>query len=83
MIIVTASTPFETAWISSHLVRPRPAAIGKFTALQASLVLYRYSFSIVASEKQMLPTGQPCYWKILDRPLFSSLDVVERTGDRG
>jgi futalosine hydrolase len=34
MIIVTAATPLETAWISSQLIRPRPAAIGKFTALQ-------------------------------------------------
>jgi futalosine hydrolase len=37
MIIVTAATPFETAWLSSQLVRPRPAAIGKFTALQGQL----------------------------------------------
>jgi futalosine hydrolase len=37
MIIVTAATPFETAWISSQVVRPCPAAIGKFTALQGQL----------------------------------------------
>jgi len=37
MIIVTAATPFETAWISSQLVRPRPVAIGKFTALRGRL----------------------------------------------
>ena len=37
MIIVTAATPFETAWISSQLVRSRPVAIGKFTALKGRL----------------------------------------------
>jgi len=37
MILVTAATPFETAWISSQLVRPRPVAIGKFTALRGRL----------------------------------------------
>jgi futalosine hydrolase len=37
MIIVTAATPFETAWISSQLVRPRPVAVGKFTALRGRL----------------------------------------------
>lgn len=37
MFIVTAATPFETAWISSQLVRPRPVAIGKFTALRGQL----------------------------------------------
>jgi futalosine hydrolase len=37
MIIVTAATPFETAWISSQLVRPRPVAIGKFTAIRGRL----------------------------------------------
>jgi futalosine hydrolase len=37
MIIVTAAIPFETAWISGQLSRPRPAAIGKFTALQGQL----------------------------------------------
>jgi futalosine hydrolase len=37
MIIVTAATPFETAWISSRLVSPRPVAIGKFAAIQGRL----------------------------------------------
>ena len=37
MIIVTAATPFETAWLSSQLTLTRPAAIGKFTALQGQL----------------------------------------------
>ena len=37
MIIVTAATPFETAWISGQIVRSRPVAIGKFTALQGRL----------------------------------------------
>lgn len=37
MIIVTAATPFETAWISSQLVRTRPVAIGKFIALRGQL----------------------------------------------
>jgi futalosine hydrolase len=37
MIIVTAATPFETAWISGQLVCPRPTAIGKFTALLGQL----------------------------------------------
>jgi futalosine hydrolase len=34
MIIVTAATPFETAWISGRLVRPRPAPIGEFKAVE-------------------------------------------------
>jgi futalosine hydrolase len=37
MIVVTAATPFETAWISSQLVRRRPVAVGKFTALRGRL----------------------------------------------
>ena len=37
MIIVTAATPFETAWIASQLVRPRPVDIGKFIALRGRL----------------------------------------------
>jgi len=37
MIIVTAATPFETAWLASQLTRPHPVAIGKFTALQGRL----------------------------------------------
>jgi futalosine hydrolase len=37
MIIVTAATPFETAWLSGQIVRPRPVAIGKFTALRGRL----------------------------------------------
>lgn len=37
MIIITAATPFETAWISGLLIRPRSVAIGKFTALRGRL----------------------------------------------
>jgi futalosine hydrolase len=37
MIVITAATPFETAWISGQVIRPRSVAIGKFTALQGYL----------------------------------------------
>ena len=37
MIIVTAATPFETAWLASQLTHAQPSAIGKFTALQGQL----------------------------------------------
>lgn len=37
MIAVTAATPFETGWISDQLIRPRPVAIGKFTAFKGVL----------------------------------------------
>ncbi|MBE0426098.1 MAG: futalosine hydrolase [Nitrospirae bacterium] len=37
MIVITAAMPFETSWISSQLIRPRHAAVGKFTALQGRL----------------------------------------------
>lgn len=37
LIIITAAMPFETAWISGQLIRPRPVAIGKFTAFQGLL----------------------------------------------
>ncbi len=37
MIIVTAATSFETAWISSQLVRCRTVAVGRFTALRGRI----------------------------------------------
>jgi futalosine hydrolase len=37
LIILVASMPFETAWISSQLSCPRHILLGKFTALQGSL----------------------------------------------
>jgi futalosine hydrolase len=37
LIILAASMPFETAWISSQLTCPRHIILGKFTALQGCL----------------------------------------------
>jgi futalosine hydrolase len=37
MIAVTAATPFETAWISGQLRRPRPVPIGRSAALRGRI----------------------------------------------